>query len=247
MPDGFGTFTGRPPAAWMSQHLYSIYPGSWPLVAESRIVPFVQPEVMDELWAVGWRHFGLEFFRASLMADEMSLKRQIALRIDLGRFEMSKSQRRTFRRNEHLDLKIASASPGVEERKLFDAHKTRFARNIPECLKDFLGDQPAGKPCECLQFSVRDGPRLVAASFMAVGRQACSSIYAVFDPECSDRRLGIYTMLAELQYAKAQGHLHYYSGYATVEASCYDYKKKFSALEYYDWDGSWAPIEELFG
>lgn len=102
-------------ASWMSQHLYSIYPGGWPLVAESRVFTTVQAEAMDELWAVGWRHFGPDFFRASLMADEMSLKRQIALRIEVAAFERSKSQRRTYRRNEDLVLSIAGASPGPEE------------------------------------------------------------------------------------------------------------------------------------
>ena len=118
-------------------------------------------------------------------------------------------------------------------------------RNVPERLEDFLGDQPHGRPCECLQLSVREGDRLVAASFLAVGRRACSSVYAVFDPECSSRRLGIFTMLAELEFAKAQGYEYYYSGYATVEPSCYDYKKQFAELEYYDWEGHWRSIDEL--
>ena len=33
--------------------------------------------------------------------------------------------------------------------------------------------------------------------------------------------------------------------YATVEPSCYDYKKEFSALQYYDWEESWRPLEDL--
>ena len=32
---------------------------------------------------------------------------------------------------------------------------------------------------------------------------------------------------------------------ATVEPSCYDYKKRFSGLEYYDWEGRWVPIADL--
>lgn len=229
----------------MSQHLYSIYPGAWPLVAEGRVLSSVPPEMMDEFWAVGWRHFGSDFFRASLMADEMSLKRQIALRIDVRAFAMSKSQRRTMRRNRDLAWQIEVARPGRAERELFQAHKRRFQRNVPDHLEDFLGDRPNGKPCECLQLSVRDGGRLVAASFLALGHRGCSSVYAIFDPQLADRRLGIFTMLLELRFAAGQGFDHYYSGYATVEPSCYDYKRQFSALEYYDWEGRWLPIEEL--
>lgn len=202
---------------------------------------------MDQLWAVGWRHFGPDFFRASLMADEVSLKRQIALRVDLGEFRMSKSQRRTFHRNADLEVRFGPAEPREMERRLFDMHKTRFVRNVPDTLEDFLGDQPNGTPCECLQLSVLDGERLVAASFLALGRQACSSVYAVFDPEYSRRRLGIFTMLAELDYARRRRYHYYYSGYATVEPSCYDYKKQFSSLHYYDWEGRWLSIEGLQG
>lgn len=229
----------------MSQQLYSIYPGSWPLVAESRVIRAARPDHMDEYWSVGWRHFGSEFFRASLMADEMCLKRQVALRIVVPRFAMTKSQRRTYRRNSDLEVHLAPARPDRAVCELFHDHKKRFARNIPGSLQDFLGERPDGTPCECLQFSVYDGDRLLAASFMDVGREACSSIYAVYDPAMNSRRLGIYTMLCELQWASAQGYQYYYSGYATVESSCYDYKKQFPALEYYNWEGRWLPAETL--
>ncbi len=229
----------------MSQLLQSFLPGSWPLVAECRRMQMVGPEDMDDFWERGWRHFGPEFFRASLMNDETGLKRQIPLRIDVVDFEQSKSQRRTFRRNADLDLSFDGAEPGEAECELFEAHRARFSSNVPDRLEEFLGPYPNGLPCRCLQLSVRLGERLVAASFLALGRRACSSIYAVFDPEYSRRRLGVFTMLAELAFAKENGFQYYYSGYATVESSCYDYKKMFAALYYYDWEGSWLPVKEL--
>ena len=231
----------------MSQQLYNLLSGAWPLVAESRAFDVVDPEGMDELWSVGWRNFGTDFFRASLMSDGTYLKRQIALRIEVARFMRSRSQRRTIRKNGDLDLSYDSADPGEGESRLFDIHKMRFAGNVPDCLADFLGNRPNGQPCECLQLSVRLEGKLIAASFFALGRQTCSSIYAVFDPEYSRRRLGVFTMLAELEFAREQGYQYYYSGYATVEPSCYDYKKEFSALQYYDWEGCWRPVEELEG
>lgn len=229
----------------MSQQFYNLLSGAWPLVAESRERKVAEPEAMDQFWSVGWRNFGTDFFRASLMSDGMYLKRQIALRIEVARFMRSRSQRRTFRKNGDLELSFGSADPGEAESRLFDIHKMRFAGNVPDGLADFLGTRPNGHPCECLQLSVRLEGRLIAASFFALGRQACSSIYAVFDPEYSRRRLGVFTMLSELEFAREEGFQFYYSGYATVEPSCYDYKKEFSALQYYDWEGSWRAVEEL--
>lgn len=229
----------------MSRHDYTIYPGSWPLVAESRELNRLPPGVIDELWAVGWRHFGAEFFRASLMADELGLKRQIALRIRVPDFARSKSQRRTIRRNGDLEWRFAPANPGVDESRLFASHKQRFQRNVPDRLEDFLGQTAKERPCEFLQLSVLHEERLVAASFVAVGENSCSSVYAVFDPAFSRRRLGIFTMLVELEFASLRDYEFYYSGYATIEPSCYDYKKQFRAMEYYDWEGRWVPLEEL--
>ena len=106
----------------MSQQLYNLLSGAWPLVAESRERDVVKPEGMDELWSVGWRHFGTDFFRASLMSDGVRLKRQIALRIEVARFMRSRSQRRTFRKNRDLELSFDSAVPGEAESRLFDIH-----------------------------------------------------------------------------------------------------------------------------
>ena len=200
---------------------------------------------MDRLWEMGWRNFGADFFRASLMSDGAGFKRQMALRVNVADFKKSRSQRRTFRRNSNLDLSFGEADPGKEENHLFEVHKVRFSSNVPEDLEEFLGPNPNGQPCRCLQLSVRLAGRLIAASFLALGQNACSSIYAVFDPDFSRRRLGVFTMLAELEFARKHGFQYYYSGYATVESSCYDYKKAFSALYYFDWEASWLPVEEL--
>ena len=229
----------------MSQQLYHLLSGAWPLVAESRELRCVPPEEMDNLWAEGWRNFGPDFFRASLMSDGSCLKRQIPLRIKVDPFRQSRSQRRTFKRNADLKVSRGEASPGSAEQALFDLHKSRFVENVPNSLGDFLGAGPEAYPCECRQFSVYLEGQLIAVSFMALGRRSCSGIYAAFDPAFSSRRLGVYTMLAELEFAREHELEFYYIGYATIEPSCYDYKKQFSSLEYYDWEEQWLRGEDL--
>lgn len=229
----------------MSQNIYGVYPNSWPFIAESREIASLASRHLDAYWEDGWRHFGTNFFRSSLMVDGMNLKRQVALRIELGEFRVSKSQRRTLRRNADLVHEIGPCRPGEAEHLLFHRHKGRFAHNVPSDLSEFLGVRPAERPCPGLQLSVRREGRLVAASFFNIGERSCSSVYAVFDPEESRRRLGIYTMLLELAHAQEMGLDYYYSGYATIEPSCYDYKKGFSGLSYYDWVNGWRSKDEM--
>ena len=216
---------------------------SWPLLFEQMECLSLSPEDWDELLANGWRHFGKDFFRSSIMEETTQLKRQVALRVEVDEFFRTKSQRRVWRKNEDLEVALAPALPGEEEEALFLKHSQRFSRNVPESLSVFLGAKPDGVPCPCTQVSVRQGGDLVAASFLACGAEGCSSIYGIFDPELSSRSLGVFTMLVELSYAREKGLRFYYSGYATLEPSCYDYKKAFSALSYFDWKGKWIPYQ----
>jgi arginyl-tRNA--protein-N-Asp/Glu arginylyltransferase len=219
------------------------FPNSWPLVVEEMVHECVGPKELDALLAEGWRYFGPQFFRASVVEEVAALKRQVALRVAVADFARSKSQRRVWKSNQDLEVELAPARPGKEEEELFLKHRERFDRNVPENLAVFLGGRPDGVPSACLQVSVRQEGKLVAASYLARGEEACSSIYGIFDPDLSSRSLGIFTMLLELHYAQRVGLRYYYSGYATLEPGCYDYKKSFSALSYYRWDGDWRGFE----
>ena len=136
-----------------------------------------EPVLMDALWARGWRHFGPMFFRYSETNLGVGVRHVIPLRIDLERFRLSESQRRTLRRNTDLHVSFGSPVIGVPERTLFHAHASRFRENIPSSPESFLGSDPASWiPCEIRQLSVAgDGGRLLAASYVAVGIEAWSS------------------------------------------------------------------------
>lgn len=197
------------------------------------------PGMMDFLWSKGWRHFGQEFFRYSISFDEDGQRLIQPLRLDLAKFSPSKSQRRVLRRNADLTVKFVRASLHDEVCDMFQRHKERFVSNVPEQLANFLGEQP-GLLIACHECQVRDGERLLAASFMESSTTAGSGVYGIFEPEFTDRSLGIFTMLSEIQWCLDHGLKYYYSGYATREPSHYDYKKRFAGLEIFDWEsGTW--------
>lgn len=197
-----------------------------------------EPALMDSLWAGGWRHFGPMFFRYAETAVDGAVSHVIPLRIDLEHFRLSSSQRRTLRRNADLKTTLGPAGIGYMERRLFQVHASRFRENTPESLESFLGPDPAsGIPCQIRQLSVYGGGGgIIAASYVAIGKRAWSSIYAMFDPGESRRRLGIATLLWEIKAAREVGCRWLYHGYAYREPSHYDYKKGFSGLEWYDWE-----------
>ncbi len=197
---------------------------------------------LDLLLADGWRHFGTHFFRYNLAVYREEIRRVIPLRIRLADFQLSKSQRRVVRKNEDLRVETRPIALTRESEALFHRHKQRFDHGIPESIYDFLSYDPATVPGDGCELAVYCKEKLVAVSYFDVGSTCVSGIYAVFDPDESSRGLGIFTMLKEIEYAIETGRTHYYQGYAYEGESFYDYKKRFSALERFDWDGNWVDL-----
>ena len=85
--------------------------------------------------------------------------------------------------------------------------------------------------------------RRVAASYLDVGRECVSSVYAIFEPEFSVRSLGIATMIWEMDEARRRGARYYHPGYAFHDCPSMDYKKQFRASEWFDWQSGWRSLE----
>lgn len=197
----------------------------------------ISPAQLDTLLANGWRHFGSYFFRYNLGFLDLDIQRVLPLRVRLADFSPSKSQRRVLRQNEDLEVTISDVAIDENIEKLFDRHKQRFVQNVPPSIYEFL---PAdASPCETKQISVHNSGGLIAASFFDVGERTTSGVYAIFEPLESDRSLGIFTMLKEIEYAKESKREFYYQGYAYEGESFYDYKKRFRGTEAFDWKANW--------
>ena len=202
----------------------------------------VTPAQLDTLLANGWRHFGTYFFRYNLGMVDDDVRLVTPLRIHLSDFSFSKSQRRLLRDNADLTVCIEPLAIDTEAEELFHRHKERFDHHQPDSIYEFLETDAQGSPCETKQIRVFDRDKLVAISYFDLGNRACSGVYAIFEPSESNRGLGIFTMLKEIEFAIKRGKEFYYQGYAYEGSSFYDYKKRFRRSEVYDWKGSWNPF-----
>lgn len=191
---------------------------------------------MDLLWSMGWRHFGTYFFSSTTSWSNGRTVNVLPLRIDLSKFSTNRSQRRALKRNSDLTLTIGPAMVDAEREALFQRHKARFKENVPDSLHDFLSFQPDRVPCEAKMCTVRDGERLLGTSYFDVGAEALSAVYAMFDPDETQRSLGVWMILKEIEYAKANGYRYLYTGYCYDQPSFYDYKRRFRGTEYLDWE-----------
>ncbi len=204
----------------------------------------VSPRQLDALLAGGWRNFGEHFFRYNLGFYEEEIRLVIPLRVRLADFTFSKSQRRILNKNRDLQIVIRPAAIDTEKHELFERHKSRFKSGVPDSLYTFLSFDAANSPCKVLEFSVYKDAALLGVSFANFGTDSLSGIYAMFEPSENSRSLGILTMLLEIEFAIKNGKDFYYPGYAYQGNSFYDYKKRFRALEKYDWRGNWEKFRE---
>ena len=196
----------------------------------------VEPELMDDLLEQGWRHFGVYFYRYSQDNYGGERRNVRPVRVKLEDFRRSKTQRRVWRENAGLTCVIRPTEIDDAKIALFEQHKLRFTHNIPDSLYDFLSEAPAATPLDCRECCIYEGDKLLAVSFFDVGAASISAIYAMFAPEEASRSLGLYTMLREIEFAQNAGKTHYYHGYCHETPSFYDYKKRFSGLQYFAWE-----------
>ena len=213
------------------------------IINEEFYAEAVEAWMLDVLLADGWRHFGNHFYRYNFGVYAGEIRRVIPLRIRIAELKLSKSQRRVLRRNEDLDVEIRPIDITDETHALFDKHKQRFKSGIPNSIYDFISRDAANSPTNGMELRVKRSGELVAASFFDHGKTSLSSIYGIFNPDETTRSLGIFTMLKEIEYARENSLSLYYHGYAYEGESYYDYKKRFSALEQFDWNGNWLESE----
>ncbi len=204
----------------------------------------ITEEDLDKALASGFRHFGTHFYRYQFANHNENIATVLPLRIRLADFSFSNSQKKLLRKNQDLTHTFQPAFIDDEKHDMFDEHKERFQDHIPFSIYSFLSEEPATVPCKTEECVVYSQNKMIAVSFLDIGKNSTSSVYAMFKLDYSKRSLGTYTMLLEIQYSINTKKEYYYPGYAYDISSFYDYKKNFEALEYLDWDDlEWKPLK----
>ncbi|TAF63790.1 MAG: arginine-tRNA-protein transferase [Cytophagales bacterium] len=202
----------------------------------------IAPFFLDTLWAEGYRNFGSYFFRYQYDTIPFYFTEPAAiipLRINIDKFEWAKSQKKIIHKNQDLECKWQAINIDQERENLFHKHKQRFKENIPNNVRNFIGEEEDYQTDNTKEIACYFNGKLIAVSFVGVGQNALSSIYAMFDPDYNDRSLGVFTLLQEIEQVKKMQMQYLYLGYAHQVPSFYDYKKKFYGLEAFDWNGNW--------
>lgn len=168
----------------------------------------------------------------------------VPLRVRVERFELSKSQRRCWRRNADVFVRIGKPELTDEKFDLYTRYVRDWHKRPDEAERSSLASFLYDSPTDTLEFDYRDpAGRLLASGICDVSRTSLSSVYFYFDPNESKRGLGTFGALFELDWARKHEIAYYYLGYWVRDCQAMKYKSSFVPHELLADDGAWRVQE----
>jgi arginyl-tRNA--protein-N-Asp/Glu arginylyltransferase len=165
------------------------------------------------------------------------------IRVPAGRFAPSKSQRRSWKKNQDLVVAIGPPRATDEKFELYRRYATQWHSSQVDdrsSFEQFLYESPV----QTLEFSYRlpDG-KLAAVGICDVCDASLSSVYFYFDPAEAHRGLGTFGALYEIDFTVDRGIPYYYLGYWIRACRTMQYKSSFRPFELLHPDGVWRGQE----
>jgi arginine-tRNA-protein transferase len=171
----------------------------------------VTPEAFEQMLGEGDRRFGPFFYRTACP----SCSACEPIRVPIARFRATRSQRRVWRRNEG-DVETEVVRPRVSERHLEIYNRHSFERGLARSPEKTTEKEYATHlmhtAVETREVRYSIAGKLVAFSILDFAQASASSVYHAFDPDVSDRSLGVYSVLKEIELCAARGLDWYYLG-----------------------------------
>lgn len=192
-------------------------------------------ETYHELMDRGFRRSG-RFFYAM---DCPGCRRCVPLRVPVATFAPTKSQRRAARRNEDVTVTVREPTftPAAFDlycRYLRHQHPDREREEDAEQFRESL----YGSVVDTVEvvYAVAGAP--IAISLLDVCARSVSAVYHFYDPAHARRSLGVFSVLAEIDWTRRIGVPFYYLGYWVEGAATMAYKANYGPHELLH-DGRW--------
>jgi arginine-tRNA-protein transferase len=165
--------------------------------------------------------------------------------VDVARYRASRSQRRTRMAN-HGKIGLRIGAPAVTSEKVavferFQAERSESKGWIPYEPGEAASfiQNLASNPFPTQEWCYFLGEALIGVGYVDQLSGGLSAIYFARDPAFSDRSLGTWNVLCQIDRAKALGLPHVYLGYHVDGCPSLRYKASFRPNERLDDHGVW--------
>lgn len=163
------------------------------------------------------------------------------IRLDVARFEPTKTQRRVLRRGDRaIEVKLGPPTVDAERVRLYNLHKTgrELARGelttSAEAYRTFLGDTC----CETFEMRYHAQGELFGVAVVDRAEDALSAVYFYWDPARAPLSPGTYSILKQIELCRQLGLRYLYLGLYIAACDAMAYKSRFLPHERLV-DGTW--------
>ena len=196
-------------------------------------------ETYDNLIQYGFRRSGAYLYRPHCP----DCSECVSIRIPVIEYKFSRSDRRTLRRNDDLQLKRMDGSFVEEHFELYRHYiNSRHAGGSME--NPSRSDYHRFLICDwsdSIFIEFRRGNRLLAVAVTDVTRTGYSAVYTFFDPREAQRSLGHFAILKQIELS-VQEHLPYlYLGYLIKGCDKMNYKARYKPAQGFI-DNKWVNL-----
>jgi arginine-tRNA-protein transferase len=187
----------------------------------------VTPEQLDALLGAGMRRAGVFLYHAACShcsACEPS-------RVDVDRFEWTRSWRRIRNRGDRLlEVSLAPASTTPEKLALFNLHRAErdlASEETPYGIDDYESFLVETCCEHTLEMQFRLSGELIAVSVIDCGEKSVSAVYTYFNPEYSKLSPGTYAILKQIEFCQSTKRQFVYLGMYVAANRHLSYKGRF--------------------
>ncbi|MGK0271172.1 MAG: arginyl-tRNA--protein-N-Asp/Glu arginylyltransferase [Cocleimonas sp.] len=225
-----------------AMHPCSYIPG---LIARNAVVDpeyDMNPEIYDYLIQNGFRRSGEQVYRPYCHTCEEC----VTTRIPVIEFKRSRSQKRIWRMNQDLIVKVNTDGFRKEYLPIYQRYlESRHESADFEGVEKFL----MAKWCdvhfyEFYQLDETQQGTLIGVAVTDQVSTGLSAVYTFFDPEIASKRsMGVFAILWQIEKAITQNLEYVYPGFWIKDCRKMNYKSNYQPIEGLI-KGKWVPLEK---
>ncbi|MCU0395563.1 MAG: GNAT family N-acetyltransferase [Chitinophagaceae bacterium] len=185
----------------------------------------LDPAFMDGLLAMGWYRMSQHVFTTRYVhLSETEVFEVLWARVALGRWTPGSRHLKLLKQNRRFRFSLMPATLNAETEELYARYRASIDFESSASAQAYLQDQQPHNFFPTRMWQVRDGNRLVGASYFDEGLSSAAGILTFFHPDYRKYSLGLLLYLESVRHAAQSGKEYFYPGYIALENPKFDYK-----------------------